>query len=31
LCRPIMGTGQMEVEVLNIPPVRVYQWEKNGR
>jgi hypothetical protein len=21
----------MEVELLNIPPVRVYQWEKNGR
>jgi phospholipid N-methyltransferase len=31
LCRPILGTGQMEVELLNIPPVRVYQWEKNGR
>jgi phospholipid N-methyltransferase len=30
LCRPIMGSGQMEVELLNIPPVRVYQWEKNG-
>lgn len=31
LCRPILGTGQMEVEILNIPPVRVYQWAKNGR
>jgi phospholipid N-methyltransferase len=31
LCRPILGAGQMEVELLNIPPVRVYQWEKNGR
>jgi len=31
LCRPLLGTGQMEVELLNIPPVRVYQWEKNGR
>lgn len=30
LCRPLLGTGQMEVEILNIPPVRVYQWEKNG-
>lgn len=30
LCRPLMGSGQMEVELLNIPPVRVYQWEKNG-
>jgi phospholipid N-methyltransferase len=31
LCRPFLGTGQMEVELLNIPPVRIYQWEKNGR
>jgi phospholipid N-methyltransferase len=30
LCRPFLGPGQMEVELLNIPPVRVYQWEKNG-
>lgn len=30
LCRPYLGTGQMKVEILNIPPVRVYQWEKNG-
>lgn len=30
LCRPFLGTGQMKVEVLNIPPVRIYQWEKNG-
>jgi phosphatidylethanolamine/phosphatidyl-N-methylethanolamine N-methyltransferase len=30
LCRPFLGSGQMEVELLNIPPVRVYQWEKNG-
>jgi phosphatidylethanolamine/phosphatidyl-N-methylethanolamine N-methyltransferase len=29
LCRPILGPGQMEVELLNIPPVRVYKWEKN--
>jgi len=31
LCRPILGAGQMEIELLNIPPVRIYQWEKNGR
>jgi phosphatidylethanolamine/phosphatidyl-N-methylethanolamine N-methyltransferase len=31
LCRPFLGSGQMEVELLNIPPVRVYQWAKNGR
>jgi phospholipid N-methyltransferase len=30
LCRPFLGSGQMKVEVLNIPPVRIYQWEKNG-
>lgn len=31
LCRPFLGPGQMEVELLNLPPVRVYQWSKNGR
>jgi phosphatidylethanolamine/phosphatidyl-N-methylethanolamine N-methyltransferase len=30
LCRPILGPGQMEVELLNIPPHRVYRWQKNG-
>jgi phospholipid N-methyltransferase len=30
LCRPFLGTGQMEVELLNIPPVRIYQWEKSA-
>jgi phosphatidylethanolamine/phosphatidyl-N-methylethanolamine N-methyltransferase len=29
LCRPILGPGQMEVELFNIPPHRVYRWEKN--
>jgi phosphatidylethanolamine/phosphatidyl-N-methylethanolamine N-methyltransferase len=29
LCRPILGPGQMEVELFNIPPLRVYRWEKN--
>jgi len=29
LCRPILGPGQMKVELLNIPPHRVYRWEKN--
>jgi len=28
LCRPIMGTEQAETEFFNIPPMRVYQWEK---
>lgn len=30
LCRPILGPGHMEVELFNIPPVRVYRWEKNS-
>jgi phosphatidylethanolamine/phosphatidyl-N-methylethanolamine N-methyltransferase len=30
LSRPILGPGQMEVELLNIPPLRVYRWEKNS-
>jgi phosphatidylethanolamine/phosphatidyl-N-methylethanolamine N-methyltransferase len=30
LCRPILGPGQMEVELLNIPPHRVYRWQKNS-
>jgi phosphatidylethanolamine/phosphatidyl-N-methylethanolamine N-methyltransferase len=30
LSQPILGPGQMEVELFNIPPLRVYRWEKNG-
>lgn len=30
LCRPFLGSGQMTVELLNIPPMRVYRWNKNG-
>jgi len=29
LCQPILGPGQLEVELVNIPPMRVYRWEKN--
>jgi len=29
LSRPYFGPAQMDVELLNIPPVRVYRWEKN--
>lgn len=29
LREPILGPGQMAVELFNIPPVRVYRWEKN--
>lgn len=31
VCQPFLGSGRMEVELLNIPPVRVYRWEKNGK
>lgn len=30
LCRPYMGIGRMELEFLNIPPMRVIRWEKQG-
>ncbi|MFP5504698.1 MAG: class I SAM-dependent methyltransferase [Gammaproteobacteria bacterium] len=30
LCRPYLGTGRMELEFLNIPPMRVIRWEKQG-
>jgi phosphatidylethanolamine/phosphatidyl-N-methylethanolamine N-methyltransferase len=30
LCRPFLGLARVNVELLNIPPVRVYRWEKNG-
>lgn len=30
LCRPFLGAEQVELELLNIPPMRVYQWRKNG-
>lgn len=29
LCQPFLGSGQMVVELLNIPPIRVYKWDKN--
>jgi len=28
LARPFMGTEHMELELFNIPPMRVYRWEK---
>ena len=28
LCRPFLGPAQVEVELLSIPPHRVYRWEK---
>ncbi|KAF0216013.1 MAG: phospholipid N-methyltransferase-like [Geobacteraceae bacterium] len=29
LCWPLLGREQMELELFNIPPMRVYRWEKN--
>jgi phosphatidylethanolamine/phosphatidyl-N-methylethanolamine N-methyltransferase len=29
LCQPILGKGQVKVELVNIPPMRVYRWEKD--
>ena len=29
VCLPFLGAGQVEVQLLNIPPLRVYRWEKN--
>lgn len=28
LCQPYLGPAQVQVELLNIPPLRVYRWEK---
>ena len=28
LCRPILGPERVAMELLNIPPMRVFQWEK---
>ncbi|MFZ7127765.1 MAG: class I SAM-dependent methyltransferase [Desulfobacterales bacterium] len=27
--RPFFGDGRMEVQLLNIPPMRIYRWEKS--
>lgn len=29
LCRSFLGPGRMEVQLFNIPPLRVYRWQKN--
>jgi len=29
-CRPHLGPGRVELELLNIPPLWVFQWQKNG-
>lgn len=30
LCQPILGAGQTAMELLNIPPMRIFQWEKRS-
>jgi len=30
LCQPFLGSGKISMELVNIPPMRVFQWEKNG-
>ncbi len=30
LCTPVMGKCKSKLEVLNIPPMRVYRWEKRN-
>lgn len=30
LCQPFLGKGTVELELLNIPPMRVYRWEKKS-
>jgi len=29
LCQPFLGAGQSATEFFNIPPMRIFQWEKN--
>ncbi len=29
ICQPFFGTAQVEVQLFNIPPLRVYRWQKN--
>ncbi len=30
LCQPFLGSGQTTTEFLNIPPMRIFQWEKGA-
>ena len=30
LCHPFLGSGQTTTEFLNIPPMRIFQWEKRA-
>jgi phospholipid N-methyltransferase len=30
LCEPLLGSGEISTELLNIPPMRVFRWEKSA-
>lgn len=30
LCQPFLGSGRTATELLNIPPMRIFRWDKNG-
>ncbi len=30
LCQPFLGSGECFTEYLNIPPITIFQWKKNG-
>ena len=30
LCQPFLGAGERATEILNIPPMRVFHWQKTG-
>jgi phospholipid N-methyltransferase len=30
LASPLLGPAQVEVELFNIPPMRLYRWEKRA-
>ena len=31
VCHPFLGKAQVEMQIFNIPPVRIYRWEKDSR
>ncbi len=31
LCRPYLGHEEKEIELRNLPPLKIYRWQKNGQ
>jgi phosphatidylethanolamine/phosphatidyl-N-methylethanolamine N-methyltransferase len=29
VCQPFLGAAQVEVQLFNIPPLRIYRWQKD--